>query len=254
MDPVTFVGEVLAGIESAVVSLGASPWLLLVVLLLCCVDGFFPPVPSESVVIGVAALSVAGEVPVLYLGLLVLVAALGAWWGDLIAYAIGSRVPVGRLRVFRGPRGSAALAKATASLDRRGGTIILSGRFIPVGRIAVNVTAGAVGHPLNRFVPIAAGAGLLWACYVAAMGVGAGHLLRDDPLLSIAVGIVAGVLMGLVIDKLVGRVRSVLASKRSGRGRHRDPAARGETGGRTDEPAPDRGIADQTLRSAIPRL
>ncbi|WP_026930372.1 DedA family protein [Glycomyces tenuis] len=215
MDPVTFVGEVLSRIESTVVSLGASPWLLLVVLLLCCVDGFLPPVPSESIVIAVATLSVMGEVPPLYLVALILSAALGAWWGDLIAYSIGSRVPLERLRLFRGPRGRAALAKAADSLDRRGSTILLSGRFIPVGRIALNMTAGAVGHPRERFVPIAAGAGLLWACYSTVMGIGAGHLLRDSPLAAMALGVAAGVLMGLVIDKLIGRARSMLASRRA---------------------------------------
>ncbi|WP_199040878.1 DedA family protein [Glycomyces salinus] len=214
MDPVTFIGDVLSGIESAVVSMGPSPWLLLAVLLLCYVDGFFPPVPSESIVIGVATLSVTGQVPPLYLGVLVLVAAIGAFFGDLTAYKIGSRVPLERLRMFRGRRGRASLAKAADLLDRRGTAVILSGRFIPVGRIAVNVTAGAVGYPRARYLPTAAGAAVLWAAYSAAMGIGAGHLLRDSPLLAMTLGITAGALVGLLIDKLVSRVRSMFGSMR----------------------------------------
>lgn len=209
MDPVTFISDMLSGIESAVVSLGASPWLLLVVLVFCCIDGFFPPVPSESIVIGVATLSVAGQVPPLYLWLLVLVAAIGAWCGDLIAYTIGSRVPVERLPFLRGSSGRAALARAGRLLERRGSTVILPGRFIPVVRVAINMTAGAVGFPRTRFLPIAAGASLLWAGYSAVMGIGAGHLLRDSPLLAITVGITAGVLVGLLIDKLFSRARAM---------------------------------------------
>lgn len=212
MGPVTFVGEVLGNLESAVVALGASPWLLLMVLLLCCVDGFFPPVPSESIVIAVASLSVTGAVPTPYLWVLIPVAAVGAWWGDLIAYLIGSRVPLDRLRVFRGVRGQVVLAKAVDALDRRGSTIILSGRFVPVGRIAINMAAGAVGYHRNRFVPLAAGAGLLWACYAAALGIGAGHLLPEDPLAAMVVGVAAGVLTGLLVDKIVSGARAMFVA------------------------------------------
>ncbi|HEU5129954.1 MAG TPA: VTT domain-containing protein [Glycomyces sp.] len=214
MGPLTLIGDVLAAVESFALALGASPWLLPVVLLLCCIDGFFPPVPSESIVIAVAALAVTGSVPPLYLVALVLAAALGAWCGDLIAYRIGGRVPLERLRLFRGPRGRAALAKAADALDRRGVTILLAGRFIPVGRIALNMTAGAVGYAWKRFVPIAAGAGLLWAGYAAALGIGAGHLFHDSPLLSITLGIVAGVLTGLLLDAVAGRVGSLRDARR----------------------------------------
>lgn len=227
MDPVTFIGDVLTGVESAVVSMGPSPWLLLAVLLLCFIDGFFPPVPSESIVIAVATLAVTGQVPPLYLGALVLVAAIGAFFGDLTAYTIGSRVRLERLRVFRGDRGRASLAKAADLLDRRGTAVILSGRFIPVGRIAINMTAGAVGYPRARYLPTAAGASVLWAAYSAAMGIGAGHLLRDSPLLAMAVGITAGVLVGLLIDKLISRVRSMLGSMRRSRSASSGEAHRG---------------------------
>lgn len=187
------------------VALGPSPWLLVAVLVLSCIDGFFPPVPSESIVIAAAVLAVAGDVPASYLVLLVLAAAVGAFFGDLIAYSIGSRVPLERLRILRGPRGQAAVAQARKALAERGSTFILTGRFVPVGRVAVNMTAGAVSFQRTRFIPLAALASVLWAVYSAAMGIGAGHLLSERPLLAMVLGICSGVLAGLLIDRLIRR-------------------------------------------------
>lgn len=207
--------EILSSIESAVVALGPSPWLLMAVLVLSCIDGFFPPVPSESIVIAAAVLVVAGDMPAGYLVLLVLAAAVGAFFGDLIAYSIGSRVPVDRLRMLRGPRGRVALAHTRKALAERGSMFILTGRFVPVGRVAVNMTAGAVSFQRTRFVPLAALASLLWAVFSATMGIGAGHLLSESPLLAMVLGILAGMLAGLLIDRLIRRfhqpVRSVVA-------------------------------------------
>ncbi|WP_150460299.1 DedA family protein [Nesterenkonia ebinurensis] len=195
--------EILSSIESAVVALGPSPWLLLAVLVLSCIDGFFPPVPSESIVIAAAVLAVAGDMSAGYLVLLVLAAAVGAFLGDLIAYSIGSRVPVDRLRMLRGPRGQAVLTHTQRALAERGSTFILTGRFIPVGRVAVNMTAGALAFRLTRFLPLAGLASLLWAVYCAAMGIGAGHLLSESPLLAMALGVLSGVLAGLLLDRLI---------------------------------------------------
>ena len=79
-----------------------SPWAMLVLFALCMLDGFLPPVPSESVVIALAALSVTGAAPPV--PLLILVAALGAFAGDQIAYRLGARVPMERWPWMRGPR------------------------------------------------------------------------------------------------------------------------------------------------------
>ncbi|GAA4417748.1 DedA family protein [Georgenia halophila] len=191
----------MAAVEGFVLSLGASPWILLAVVLLATIDGFFPPVPSESIVIAVAVLSVSGDGPNLWL--LVLAAAVGAFVGDVIAYTIGTKIPVEEMRLFRGRRGHAALEGAKRVLAKRGSVFILSARFIPIGRVAVNMTAGAVGFPRARFLIIAAIAAVVWAGYSTLMGVGAGHLLHEHPLIAIAAGVVGGVLVGFAVDKLL---------------------------------------------------
>jgi membrane-associated protein len=189
--------------EESVLALAGSPWLLLAVWALTTIDGVLPPVPSESVVIAVAVLSTTGDGPPLYQ--LVPVAALGAFCGDLLAYTIGTRLPLRRLRIFRSARGQALLDWAEAKLRVRGSSFILTARFVPIGRVAVNMTAGAMSFPARRFVPTAALAASLWATYSTLLGAGAGAVLHEQPLLGVVVGIALGLLVGAGVDSAVAR-------------------------------------------------
>lgn len=197
--------ETAVAVEEFVLSLTGSPWLLLAVVVLATIDGFFPPVPSESVVIAVAVLTVAGDGPSLWF--LVLAAALGAFLGDLIAYTIGSRVRLERLRMFRSRRGRRTISWARRALALRGTVFILSARFVPIGRVAVNMTAGAVGFPRRRFVVIAAIAALIWGGYSTLLGMSAGVFLHDHPLVAVAVGLAGGVLAGFAVDRMLAEVQ-----------------------------------------------
>ncbi|UNX54326.1 DedA family protein [Georgenia sp. TF02-10] len=194
--------EAMTAVEDFVLGLGASPWALLAVVVLATIDGFFPPVPSESIVISVAVLTVSGEEgPRLWL--LLAAAAVGAFCGDVIAYAIGTRLPLDRIPLFRSPRGRRTLAWARRILAQRGTVFILSARFVPIGRVAVNMTAGAVGFPRRRFVVIAGFAAVVWGGYSVLLGMGAGVFLHEHPLIAVAVGVVGGVLIGLVVDRVL---------------------------------------------------
>ena len=181
-----------------------QPWILLVLYAFCTIDGFFPPVPSESIVIAIATLAVHGDAVPLWA--VIPVAAAGAMTGDLIAFAIGRRIPVHRLRMFSSGRGQRLLAWAERQLRLRGGVFILSARYVPVGRVAVNMTAGAVGFPLRRFIAFDAVAAITWASFGTAIGLVAGQLFEGKPLLSIAVGVAGGVLIGFMLDKLLARL------------------------------------------------
>ncbi len=192
-------------LSQAGLDLAASPWALVVLLVCCWVDGFFPPVPSESLVIAVATLTVAGSGPPLWA--VVAVAAAGAFLGDLTAFAIGRQVPLDRLPLLRRGRGLASVQWARGSLERRGGTAVLAARYVPVGRVAVNVAAGAVGFPARRFVGFAAIAAVAWALWSVLLGVAAGALLRDRPLLAVVIGVVVGTLLGLGVDAVASRRR-----------------------------------------------
>lgn len=192
-------------VEETVLAFAASPLVYLALYLLTTIDGFLPPVPSESVVIALAALAVASGVPDLWL--VVAVAAAGAFTGDQIAYAIGRRVPVRRLRPLRGRRAQRTLDWAEHALAHRGAAFILGARYIPIGRVAVSMTAGAVGFPRRRFVGLTALGAVSWAIYSTAIGIGAGAFLSGRPLVAVGVGVVAGTLIGLGVDAVLSRVQ-----------------------------------------------
>lgn len=190
-------------LEEWILALAGSGWIYLGIYVFATIDGFFPPVPSESVVIAVAATAMVGDGPNLWL--LVASAAAGAFTGDQIAYAIGSRVDVHRVRFLRGRRGRATLAWAEHALANRGSSFILAARYIPVGRVAVNMTAGALGYRRRRFVALTGLAAVTWAVYGTAIGVGAGAWLHDHPVIAVVAGVVIGVVVGLLIDWILRR-------------------------------------------------
>ncbi len=212
--------ELLNHIEAFAVQLGDSPWLLAVVLVLAVIDGVFPPIPSETVLITAAVLSAAGTGP--HLLLLVLAAAGGALLGDLLAFTLGRRVPLRRIPGLRGARGQRMLARAGAALDRRGATLVIVGRFVPVGRVGVNVSAGVLGYSPARFTLAAGLAAVLWSAYNATIAVGAHWLLGSSPLLAIAVGMVSALLLGLALEAAMRRMESRRAARDAGAGGDRD--------------------------------
>lgn len=197
-------------INELILQAAASPWLYLVMFATAVIDGFFPPIPSETVLVAAAAVATStGETN---LWLLCAVAAVGAMIGDNIAYAIGRSVGTTRFAWMRRPRVAAAFSRAQSTLTRSGAPLILGARYIPVGRVAVNMSAGALGYPWRRFLPLSAVAGITWALYSAGIGILAGHWLEDQPLLSAVFGIAFALVIGFAIDRVAAirrRRRSV---------------------------------------------
>jgi membrane protein DedA with SNARE-associated domain len=178
----------------------ASPWLYLVLFAVTIIDGFFPPVPSETVLVAAAAVAAStGEGNLVLLGV---VAAIGAAIGDNIAFLIGRGLGTTRFAWMRRPRVAAAFTHAQRALDRRSATLILGARYIPVGRVAVNMSAGALDFPWRRFLPLSLIAGLSWSVFSLAIGLLAGAWIKDQPLLSAGLGIVIALVIGIVIDRI----------------------------------------------------
>lgn len=178
----------------------ASPWLYAVLFAVTVIDGFVPPVPSETVLVAAAAvLASAGDLwALLPLGL---VAAIGAAIGDNVAFGLGRRLGTDRWAWMRRPRIAAAFSHAADALDRRSAALILGARYIPVGRVAVNMSAGALGFPWRRFVPLSLIAGVSWSALSLAIGLLAGAWVADQPLVSAAIGVAVALATGLVIDR-----------------------------------------------------
>lgn len=196
--------ELLGALSDWALALAGSPWVFLVLYAFATIDGFFPPIPSESVVIALAALSLSNGEPDLWP--VVVAAALGAFTGDQIAYSIGHRIPTRRLRLFRRERAQRAIDWAERALAERGAAFIIAARYVPVGRVAVNMTAGTVGYPRGRFSIFAGIAALTWAVYSVLLGVGAGVFFSQNPWLAVLVGVVGGILLGLLLDPLISRL------------------------------------------------
>lgn len=181
-----------------------SIWVLPIVFALCTIDGFFPPLPSESVVVALAAIGTAGGGPQLWT--LGVVAALGAFTGDNIAYMIGRHGGVAKLNDSRSPRVRATMAWAHREMHRRAATIIVAARYVPVGRVAINVTAGAVRYPYPRFLILDTVAAISWAAYSVGIGVVAGQWTKDNPLLGAAIGVGLAIFLGWQLDRLLTRL------------------------------------------------
>lgn len=192
-------------INDFILAAAGQPWVLVLVLACCVIDGFFPPVPSESVVVGLAAVAATADVPNPML--LALVAAAGAFSGDNIAYLLGRRVGTTRWSWMRGPRMQAAFRWAGRELRKRPASLILVARFVPIGRVAVNLTAGVTHYPHLRFVGLTVLSASLWAGYSVAIGLFFGQWFEDNHLLGAAIAIVCAVALGIVVDLVINKFR-----------------------------------------------
>ncbi len=188
-----------AHLESGILALVESIWIYPSVFAVSLIDAVIPVVPSESIIIGAASAWQSIGHPNLVL--LFVMGATGAWCGDQTAYFIGTRVDVRNIKVFRRPKVLAALDWAEHALEHRGALYIIAARFIPMGRVAVNLTAGVLRYPRRRFMAVDAIATSIWAGWGILIGTAAASLLGDNLLLSIAVGITGGVLLGFAVDK-----------------------------------------------------
>lgn len=154
-------------------------WSYLVVFAVSYLDAIVPLVPSETLVITSGVLASSGD---MILPLVIVVAAGGAFLGDNTAYLIGrhfgDRV---ERRFFRSPTAQGRLRWAERQLDERGGEIIVVARFIPGGRTAVTLSAGALEMPWRRFALYDAIAVSIWASYAGLLGYFGGKQFEDAP-------------------------------------------------------------------------
>jgi membrane protein DedA with SNARE-associated domain len=195
------VPTLLENLETWILALASSAWIYPALFGFATIDGFFPPVPSESVVITLAVSAHATGSPNLLLVLVI--AAAGAWTGDQIAFSLGRAIGTERFRFLRSARGRRTVAWAERALAHRGASFILAARYVPVGRVAVNMTAGAVGYPRGRFMAFSGLAAVTWAVYSVLIGLVAAQWLGHEPLLAMVVGVVLGVVTGFVIDRVL---------------------------------------------------
>lgn len=184
-------------------ALALSPWLLPALFLLVVGDAFLVVLPSETVIVALGALAGATGSPAL--GPIILVAAAGAITGDGLCFALGRLAGTDRWGWQRVRPVRVAIDRARRAILTRPAVLIFTARYVPFARIAVNLTAGASGLPLGRFLPLSAAAGLAWAVYNTVVGAFFGALLADQPVLAVAISVVIAIGLGLAIDALTAR-------------------------------------------------
>lgn len=216
----------------------SSPLSYLAAFWLPCLDAVLPVVPSETVVIGLGVATAGSTDP--RIGLLVFLAACGAFAGDNLAYVIGRRFgPYAERKFFSSERGARSRAWAERTLQRYGGRLIVLCRFIPGGRTAVTLTCGIVGYRRRSFVLATACSAVIWASYAFWLGRLGGKAFEDKPWLGFVLAF--GVAIG--VSLLIEAGRRGYARYRA---RHRepgepDPEAAAHPGPAADElPAEDR--------------
>jgi membrane-associated protein len=191
------VGRMIEILESAI----TSPWVYLALFAIAVLDGFFPVVPSETMVITAGVFAAGGEP---HLAGVIAVAAAGAFLGDHISYQIGRRAGaglVGRLRPES--RRRAAFDWAANALAVRGGLLLVVARYIPGGRTAATMTTGAVGYPRRKFALFAALAAGSWGTYSALVGYVGGAAFEHDKVKGLLFGL--GLAAGITVAVEAGR-------------------------------------------------
>jgi membrane-associated protein len=177
----------------------ASGWAYGIVFLFAFLDVLVPVVPSEASVITAGVVAAAGG---LYLPLIIVAAACGAFLGDNTAYLVGRRFGTRATKHFlRGGKAQKTLDWAERQLTQRGGELILGARFIPGGRTAVTLAAGTLAFPWRRFAVFDAIAALIWALYASLLGYFGGRAFENAPWkgLLVALGIAFAVAVGVEI-------------------------------------------------------
>ncbi|MBU2669042.1 DedA family protein [Actinoplanes bogorensis] len=166
-------------------AVAASPWILAVVFVVAGLDALLPFMPSESTVLacGVAAASTGRP----HLGLLMVVAAAGAWLGDVLSYRVGRRSTAAVTRRLSHRRAVAVHDWVHRLLHSRGGLVIVFARYVPGGRSTTALAAGVVGYPPVRFGWYTAAGVTLWSVQASLLGYLGGAFFETRPLLGLVV-------------------------------------------------------------------
>lgn len=207
-DAIEWLLSLTGQLEDWILGVADAWWVHLMVYVLAAFDGFFPTVPSESTIVTLSSLwSSSGRPSIIFVGL---AAWMGAWTGDNLGYLLGNKIGWERFRFLREGKGRAAVEAAESGLKKRALVFLMTARYIPFGRTAVNLVAGAVHYPHRHFWPRSLLSTFVWAVYSCAIGALAGAWFEDNHLLAITVALIAAVAMALIVERVIAVVHRKL--------------------------------------------
>lgn len=171
--------------DSLLDALGHSWWAYPLILASCTFDAILPLLPSETALLTGGILAANGS---MLLGWVIVMAAIGAFVGDNLAYAIGhSADDWARRWSTRGEKGRRSLEWAHRGLDRHGGPLVIVARFLPGGRTATTIACGVLDFPYRQFVMFDAIGAVVWATLNTMIGYIGGHAFADNTIAAFAV-------------------------------------------------------------------
>lgn len=186
----------------------------LAVFLFSLIDGFFPVVPSESILVALAAIS--DQRAGIHLGQLFFLGWFGAFIGDQVAYWLGRSIGVTRFRWMRTRSVVRAIGGVRQTLQISGALVVITARHIPGGRVAVNFIAGATKMHVVKFMVLDFISAAIWAAYSLAIGYFTSSWL-DNTLLQIALALVFAAILGWLIDRGIKRFMRARIDQHDGR-------------------------------------
>jgi membrane protein DedA with SNARE-associated domain len=163
-----------------------------------------PVVPTGAIVGAGAAFAMTAHE--LNLPLVLLVATLAAWTGDVITFAICRFGGPAAVRWVARGQHAERIEEVREQFCQHGWQIIVVGRLLPAGRIPVLLAAGALAYPWRRLLPASLLAAALWALAYALLGVVSGGIF-DSPLTAVLLATVLVLVVGAVLNLVGGRRR-----------------------------------------------
>ncbi|MBO3663330.1 DedA family protein [Microbacterium stercoris] len=191
--------------DELIAGLAAKPWALVVLAGLVFADAFLVVVPGEVAVTALGTVAVAHGLPPLWA--VILTGAAAAFAGDVCCYLVGRLLHPHRWRILQRPTLQRALDGAARRLRTHAATAVFTARFIPFGRLAVNLSAGAAVVPAVRYLPIAAVAALAWAAFQALVGAAIAAIVPGGTVVAVLVSIAIALAVGWTVDVVLAKVR-----------------------------------------------
>ncbi|MER7798103.1 VTT domain-containing protein [Microbacterium sp. NPDC096154] len=191
--------------DELIAGLAAHPWALAALAAVVFADAFLVVVPGEVAVTALGTVAATQGLPPLWS--VILVGGLAAFTGDVCCYLVGRLLHPRTWRILQRPGLQRGLDWAAGRLRTHMATAVFTARFIPFGRLAVNLSAGAASVPALRYLPIAGAAALAWAAFQALAGAAVASLVPGGTLPAVIISIAVALLVGWTIDLVLARIR-----------------------------------------------
>jgi membrane-associated protein len=185
-----------------------SSWLLPVLVILIAIDGPFPVLPSETLLMTAAALAF-GRHDVLAVVALFVAALVGSVAGDVLVFGLGRSSQQVLARAVEAEGGLSSWVRRR--LLQRPAVVLVGARFMPGGRLLSTAAAGRFGLDVPRFLLGSVASSAAWSVYMLLIGLLLGPITGGSPLLSLLAGVVMAVLTAGAFA-LVQRVRAMRAA------------------------------------------